>query len=345
MYMKVLLILLLVLASSCSKTSDQTTNGTPAIDKTATLVVADNDRNKTVYRASSEYTENGKLYSAQFAFDSDRSTAWAESNPEYGINEWIEVEYPEAIECIGLEILPGYQKTLELYQNNSVPSLVEVIVNDIVIGKYSTRMNSGFNYDKGNTYPNIDEALSYKRLLVFPTTIKVKKIRIKILDVIPGIKWSDALITEITPISISNDAYNAIYNLQNNRYYLFDKIDDRNILDINDDIKLQFMDYTISRSEAERKEGQSSFKLSDSDLTNYINYFRNMFIGNTVLFLSRNNLNIFIGNKSYVFGGSERYIGFPFISISNSKLIMSELQITGGSPDPDFEAPTFYNIN
>lgn len=68
--------------------------------------------------ASSVLDSNFDRYGSENISDKKRETAWVEGAKDYGINEWIKVESNSNKEVNEIEILNGYHKTIETYQNN-----------------------------------------------------------------------------------------------------------------------------------------------------------------------------------------------------------------------------------
>ena len=82
-------------------------------------------------KASSVKPPEGKLdYTVTNLNDNSPNNAWCEGKPGPGVGEWLELRPEVAKPLRSLLMLPGYQKSEELFRANARPKRVKVILND-----------------------------------------------------------------------------------------------------------------------------------------------------------------------------------------------------------------------
>jgi hypothetical protein len=139
---------------------------------------------RVVYASSTLVDERGRYnYEVNNIGDEDLRTAWVEGESDYGIGEYIEFEYyPD--ELFGLWIYNGFQKTIDLWKNNSRVKTFKVYINNdplcfleledkMEVQRFDLESVMNNNYD--------EECV----------------IRLEIYEVYKGEKWKDVCITDI----------------------------------------------------------------------------------------------------------------------------------------------------
>ncbi len=135
-----------------------------------------------VQSASSQLPNSkANTYGADNIHDSDIRTAWVEGKDDYGIGESITLQSTGAhIEQIS--IWNGYQKSPELYFQNSRPKSLKLYINDqpmYVLALEDSR------------------AVQYFTIEGTKTIDGPRRLRFEIIEVYPGSKWKDTAISEI----------------------------------------------------------------------------------------------------------------------------------------------------
>jgi hypothetical protein len=139
-------------------------------------------------------------YGADKLFDGDLDTAWAEGASKSGVGEWVEVEFKEAKTLEAIGIVNGYTKNEALYRANDKIRKIRLDI-EYVDRRYP------------NSHPEtVEVELDEKQfndlnrkaagpfiswLADFGMGELVKKIRLTILEVTPGEKFSDTCIAEL----------------------------------------------------------------------------------------------------------------------------------------------------
>ncbi len=133
-----------------------------------------------VLKASSTLAPQGnKNYSIRNLNDNDPRTAWVEGKPDYGIGEYFEVRSVD-VNCI----YNGYQSSVESWKNNSRVKKFKVYKNSKPICFLMLVDEMGyqiFTLPGGKNY-------NYDQPPVF---------RFEIMDIYPGLKWSDVAISHV----------------------------------------------------------------------------------------------------------------------------------------------------
>lgn len=139
--------------------------------------------------ASSELVEGNIDYSAGLVDDSVNGTAWVEGAHGDGISEWIAFEHDKEIFITGMDIANGYFKSEEVLKNNNRVKKIKVEFDN---GQAKTFDLEDLDY-ASYTWP-----MAYQfQTLDFEEVIRTKSIKVTILEVYKGEKFSDTCISEI----------------------------------------------------------------------------------------------------------------------------------------------------
>ena len=165
-------------------------------------------------RASSTLAPQGKFnYKVTNLIDDNPNTAWVEASADYGIGQFIEMEWP----IIGngtIGILNGYQSSKVSWENNSrvkklkisvkgkdlcmvelgdVMGIQEFVLPESVLNS----INGGtFTLQPGGTIPEGASPGTDENGNATYTT-ELSPVRFTIMEVYPGLKWKDTAISEI----------------------------------------------------------------------------------------------------------------------------------------------------
>lgn len=114
------------------------------------------------------------------ALDDNLQTAWAEGVKGDGIDEWLEFEATNNYDVSGIKIINGYAKSDELYYaNNRIKKIKIELPDNTVIER------------------ELEDGIPDYQTIDFEKVVNVKNIKITILEVYPGSKYSDTCISEI----------------------------------------------------------------------------------------------------------------------------------------------------
>ena len=138
--------------------------------------------NKAIAKTSSSsaLNDNGQIYSADKAFDSDNRTCWAEGVSGLGIGESITVDFNGDYKVSGFRIWAGYHKNKDLFYKNSRPTAIRVIGSD----------GSNEVYAIADSFEEQD--IHFKR------PVSVKSLKLVIEKVAKGNKYEDTCISDIS---------------------------------------------------------------------------------------------------------------------------------------------------
>lgn len=138
--------------------------------------------NKAIAKTSSSsaLNDNGQVYSADKAFDSDNRTCWAEGVSGLGIGESITVDFNGDYKVSGFRIWAGYHKNKDLFYKNSRPTAIRVIGSD----------GSNEVYAIADSFEEQD--IHFKR------PVSVKSLKLVIEKVAKGNKYEDTCISDIS---------------------------------------------------------------------------------------------------------------------------------------------------
>ncbi|WP_461207805.1 NADase-type glycan-binding domain-containing protein [Clostridium sp. DL1XJH146] len=131
-------------------------------------------------RASSILEASSSTYVAENVLDWDSSTAWVEGDKADGEGEWIKLECDHEIEFNVISIMNGYNKSEDIYYKNNRVKTIEIELSD-----------------GSKTTIDLSDEFGCYNYITFDNTIKTKSIKISILDVYYGTKYSDTCISSI----------------------------------------------------------------------------------------------------------------------------------------------------
>ena len=139
----------------------------------------------TKVTASSSLASQGKFsYTPNKMTDNDSTTAWLEAAKDSGLNEWIQFAADTEQTVSGITIFNGYQKNSNTYTTNGRLKKINISFSD----------GSNLVYDLPNqTYNESLKGIDIK----FETPVKTSSLRISILDVYKGTKYTDTGITQL----------------------------------------------------------------------------------------------------------------------------------------------------
>lgn len=129
--------------------------------------------------ASSVLTEKTGAHPARHVNDGDVGTAWVEGAKNDGIGEWIMLSGGQQ-DLTGLSIINGYAKSTDLYTKNNRVKKIRIELSDgTVLEKSLSDGTLGF------------------QTINFDNQVKIDFVKITVLDVYKGSKYSDTCISEI----------------------------------------------------------------------------------------------------------------------------------------------------
>ncbi len=197
------------------------------------------------YSSSSNLTEKNKpadYYGPDKAFDEDPATSWCEGKKDDGIGEYLAIE-KDAEEIVGINILNGFGKYRHLYKsNNRVKGFRLTVYPDkgkekVITGEFKdnlcgTELEGGkmgsideFCRDQASKFEGqkekfneayfaclkekkneciIDHQTGGQKIL-FKKPMNVKKVKLQILSVYKGEKYSDTCVSELKLIRYNID--------------------------------------------------------------------------------------------------------------------------------------------
>ncbi len=130
---------------------------------------------------------NGIRYSTSCLQDSDASTAWVEGVDGPGTGESLCFYYKPGTILYGGMILPGYQKSEELFFKNAAPSLIEIRIDDV---PYTVELQREANTFYGNEGGGVRFSFNPAVMLLNGTvTATIREVR-------PGSHYEDTCISE-----------------------------------------------------------------------------------------------------------------------------------------------------
>ena len=131
--------------------------------------------------ASSSLSPQGKYnYYAKNLNDYDPKTAWVEGKSDYGIGEFIDLNYEYGFSHSEITIFNGYQRSYQSWLDNS-------------------RVKKFRLYADGRVLCDVvlKDVMGGQTVLMPEINDDIKKLRLKILEVYKGNKWKDVAISEI----------------------------------------------------------------------------------------------------------------------------------------------------
>lgn len=144
-------------------------------------------------------------YSPYNIFDGNPSTAWVEGVDGDGINESITIdlgpgEYLQGAQELIVEISNGYQKSDKAYENNGIPTKVELELSygdEPVAVKILTLPVAEVPLEESESGATVSCTYGSTTFDNLENTTKKIKLTIKILNVKTGKKWKDSAISEV----------------------------------------------------------------------------------------------------------------------------------------------------
>ena len=142
---------------------------------------------RAVYASSTLVDKRGRYnYEVSNISDDDLRTTWVEGESDYGIGEYIEFEFSG---YEGIIIYNGFQKTIDLWKNNSRVKTFKVYFNNIPLCFFELKdmmmVQKFWLYDLTNTFYGESNVM-----------------RLEIYEVYKGEKWKDVCISDILYIHL-----------------------------------------------------------------------------------------------------------------------------------------------
>ena len=135
-----------------------------------------------VVASSSLSPQGSNTYGVKNLYDCNHETAWVEGVSGYGVGQWIEYQRVEETEITRIKILNGYVKSDKAWSENARVKRLGVTCNGkplCILELQNSRSLQSFNVE------NLLDKYS------------VKTFRFEILEVYPGTKYQDTVISEI----------------------------------------------------------------------------------------------------------------------------------------------------
>lgn len=123
---------------------------------------------------------NGISYDSILVTDKSDDTAWVEGQSGDGIGEWIFMEFAEEVMVKEIRISNGYSKSSKTYYNNNR------------VKKLKLEFSEGTQ-----TVINFDDGISSMQSTVLEKGVKTSSIKMSILEVYKGDKYTDTCINEV----------------------------------------------------------------------------------------------------------------------------------------------------
>ncbi len=137
--------------------------------------------------ATSELKEGSVTHKAEYLIDGDWTTAWVEGVAGCGEGETISFKFAEDVKLVGFEMANGYFKSQNHYDKNG--RIVTIFV----------EFGSGETERIDLISDGIDVTImEYSDLVLFDRIYQVSEISFTIVEAIPGERYEDTCITEIT---------------------------------------------------------------------------------------------------------------------------------------------------
>ena len=135
--------------------------------------------------ASSTLYEAGFSHDVSNVYDYDLSTAWVEGVNGNGIGEFVDLFFPAGTVITGGTIYPGYYKNQDIFEKNSAVSRIQVQSGSQIYEIDTSAGANSYRYDSGVHF-TLPEPIFCDGTL-----------RVKILDVRAGWKYTDTCISEL----------------------------------------------------------------------------------------------------------------------------------------------------
>lgn len=135
-------------------------------------------------KASSHLPDKGDLtYGPENVMDGKPETAWNEGVSGHGAGEWLMLESDHDQVVTGINILAGYAKNADIYQQNNRIKTLKVECAD--------GTSKVFRLEDRSDYASYHD-------LAFDKPVRTKSIKFTVIDIYPGSKYEDTCISEIT---------------------------------------------------------------------------------------------------------------------------------------------------
>ena len=170
--------------------------------------------------ASSTLYEAGFSHDVSNVYDYDLSTAWVEGVNGNGIGEFVDLFFPAGTVITGGTIYPGYYKNQDIFEKNTAVSRIQVQSGSQIYEIDTSAGANSYRYDSGVHF-TLPEPIFCDGTL-----------RVKILDVRAGWKYTDTCISELRmeyddaldgfnasgEIPVENEAENAVSPIDGSGY-------------------------------------------------------------------------------------------------------------------------------
>lgn len=149
----------------------------------------------SITSSSTLKASSNNSYEPSLVTDWKRDTAWVEGKEDDGIGEWIKLEKNSPVKISGIEITNGYTKSEKVYKANNRVKTIKI------------EFSNGESITKG-----LNDEFGANNLIEFDNAIETNYIKLTILEVYKGSKYTDTCISEIhafnTPtIKITKEEY------------------------------------------------------------------------------------------------------------------------------------------
>lgn len=142
----------------------------------------------TVNASSSLAPRGANRYDPENLFDGNIETAWSESVPGTGSDEFLQIDFDHSIDVSALEVWNGYQSSVKKFTDNGRVTVVNIAT---------------YAHIEGNTYRSIGEerfeladTMGAQRL-DFHRPVRASRVRLVIVAAKSGARYDDVLLSEI----------------------------------------------------------------------------------------------------------------------------------------------------
>lgn len=139
-----------------------------------------------VTASSTLKASSNNSYEPKLVTDWKRDTAWVEGKDGDGTGEWIKLEKNSPVKISGIGITNGYVKSEKVYKANNRVKTIKV------------EFSNGESITKG-----LKDGFGMNNLIEFDKPIETKYIKLTILEVYKGSKYTDTCISEIHAFNTS----------------------------------------------------------------------------------------------------------------------------------------------
>lgn len=132
-------------------------------------------------------------------FDGKLETAWVEGAKGDGKGEWVEVAFARPVALDGFFLAPGYGLTPEIFQDNRVPALLELLADGKAVNGYELRYSMAIV--SLGCFPAAATWNWAPRVVVFDGPVVAKRLRLIVKEVLPSARarFDDLALSEWTP--------------------------------------------------------------------------------------------------------------------------------------------------